>query len=318
MTRPLDVVTFGEAMALFAASECGALSKVTGFTKRVAGAELNVAIGLARLGHSVGWISRLGRDSFGEFILATLAEEHIDARGVVIDDARPTGMMLKTRSDDGSDPKTEYFRKHSAASALSIQDFTPDYVSDARHLHITGITPALSAETRALSFHAADTMRSAGATVSFDPNLRPALWRTQAEMVSTLNELASRSDIVLPGISEGKVLTGYDDPEDIARFYQDLGAKLVIVKLGERGAYFRTGNESDVVPGYPVSTVVDTVGAGDGFAVGVISALIEGKSIADAVSRGNWIGSLAVQVLGDSEGLPTREALASHQPLTQS
>jgi 2-dehydro-3-deoxygluconokinase len=309
MNPTLDVITYGEAMALFVAADTGPLAEVGQFTKRVAGADLNVAIGLARLGFKVGWMSRVGADSFGEFVRATLSREGIDQQRVVTDARYPTGFQLKSRNDDGSDPAIEYFRKGSAASHLSIDDYDASYVLPARHLHLTGVAPAISASSRELAFRLAREMRAAGKTVSFDPNLRPTLWPSRAAMVEGLNALAELADWVLPGIGEGEILTGYTKPEDIARFYLERGARGVIVKLGPRGAYFQTTDEAGTVVAEPVAKVVDTVGAGDGFAVGVISALLEGRSMAEAVTRGNRIGGLAIQVIGDSEGLPTRAQL---------
>ncbi|KVS70060.1 hypothetical protein WK41_19175 [Burkholderia cepacia] len=95
MALALDVVTFGEAMALFVASECGPLAQVNSFVKRAAGAELNVAIGLSRLGLKVGWMSRVGNDSFGEFVLGVLAAEKIDTACVTVDDQHPTGDLRR-------------------------------------------------------------------------------------------------------------------------------------------------------------------------------------------------------------------------------
>jgi 2-dehydro-3-deoxygluconokinase len=154
-----------------------------------------------------------------------------------------------------------------------------------------------------------DLMRDAGRSVSFDPNLRPTLWATPELMREAINDLATRADWVLPGLEEGRFLTGEASPETIARYYRQCGAKLVVVKLGSAGAYFDGETGSGYVAGFPVAKVVDTVGAGDGFAVGVISALLDGQSVLDAVQRGTWIGARAVQVLGDSEGLPTRAEL---------
>ncbi|RKP52514.1 sugar kinase [Trinickia fusca] len=310
MSFPLDVLTYGEAMALFVADEPGELADVTHFTKRVSGAELNVAIGLARLGFKVGWMSRVGRDSFGAHVLETLAREHIDARRVIVDARHATGFQLKSRQTDGRDPAVEYFRKGSAASYLSRDDYVAEYALAARHLHLTGVAPAISASSHELALHLAHEMRAAGKTISFDPNLRPTLWPSREVMVIALNRLAARADWVLPGLSEGLVLTGFDTPEDIAAFYLDAGAGGVVVKLGARGAYFRTADDSGYVAAQPVEMVVDTVGAGDGFAVGVISALLEGRAPLDAVVRGNRIGALAIQAIGDSEGLPTRAELA--------
>ncbi|RFU45316.1 sugar kinase [Paraburkholderia sp. DHOC27] len=309
MAPTLDIITYGEAMTMFVAAETGPLAGVGQFTKRVAGADLNVAIGLARLGFKVGWMSRVGADSFGDFVRATLSREGIDQQHVITDARYPTGFQLKSKNDDGSDPAIEYFRKGSAASHLSPDDYAPSYVLPARHLHLTGVAPAISATSRELAFVLAREMRAAGKTISFDPNLRPTLWPSRAAMVEGLNALAELADWVLPGIGEGEILTGYTKPEDIARFYLERGARGVIVKLGAQGAYFRTADEAGTVVAQPVARVVDTVGAGDGFAVGVISALLEGRPLTDAVARGNRIGALAIQVIGDSEGLPTRAQL---------
>jgi 2-dehydro-3-deoxygluconokinase len=310
MQSTLDVVTYGEAMTLFVAAETGDLAKVGHFTKRVAGADLNVAIGLSRLGFKTGWMSRVGRDSFGRYVLDVLETEGIDATCVTIDERFPTGFQLKSKNDDGSDPAIEYFRKGSAASHLSLSDYVAEYVLGARHLHLTGVAPALSASSRELAFHLAREMNKAGKTISFDPNLRPTLWPSREAMAESLNALAALADWVMPGVSEGLILTGHSKPEDIAQFYLDQGAKGVAVKLGAKGAYFRTAEgDEGTVDATPVKNVVDTVGAGDGFAVGVVSAMLEGRDVRFALSRGNRIGGLAIQVIGDSEGLPTRAEL---------
>ncbi|TDN52771.1 2-dehydro-3-deoxygluconokinase [Buttiauxella sp. JUb87] len=310
MSRQLDVITIGEAMAMFVASQTGDLAAAEQFVKRVAGAELNVATGLARLGLKVGWVSRVGNDSFGRYVRQQLAKEQIDSRGVTTDERFATGFQLKSKAENGTDPIVEYFRKGSAASHLSVADFNEEYFCSARHLHVSGVAAALSDTSLELLNHAARVMKQKGKTISFDPNLRPVLWKSEAEMVKQLNQLAFQADWVLPGLSEGAILTGHKTPEAIADFYLDHGVKTVVLKTGADGAWFKTASgEKGAVSAVKVENVVDTVGAGDGFAVGVISALLEGKSLRQAVSRGNKIGSLAIQVIGDSEGLPTRSAL---------
>lgn len=307
----LDVITAGEAMALFAAQQPGALDDAGTYARSTAGAELNVAIGLARLGLRVGYVSRLGQDSFGRFIAATLDREGIDRSHVGWDAQGPTGFMLKSRSDDGSDPHIEYFRRHSAASQLGPQDVPQAYCASARHLHLTGIFVALNASTRAFVLALAETARRQGLSISFDPNLRPSLWASQGEMVECLDALARISDWALPGLAEGRVLTGQDSPEAIAAHYLERGARGVVVKLGAAGAYYASPADAGHIPAVPVPRVVDTVGAGDGFAVGVISALLEGQSLADATARGAAIGARVVQFPGDADGLPTRDELMS-------
>ncbi len=304
-----EILTFGEAMTLFVAETPGELAEVERFARGIAGADTNVAIGLARLGFHVGWLSRVGDDSFGRFIRRTLEHEGLDCRHLVRDPEHSTGLVFKARTEDGADPHVEYLRRGSAASHLSPADAgAVDFVT-VRHLHATGIPPALSDTARALSEHMFEHARKAGVSISFDPNLRPSLWSSEGEMCDTLNALATRADWVLPGLAEGRRLTGLESAHDIAGFYLERGAKAVIIKLGPEGSYYRSHTESFTVEGFKVAKVIDTVGAGDGFAVGVVSALLDGLSPRAALRRGNLIGAEAVQVLGDMEGLPHRGRL---------
>jgi sugar/nucleoside kinase (ribokinase family) len=308
-TTALDVITLGETMVSFAAHEAGSLDAAATFTKIVAGAETNVGVGLARLGLKVAWVSRLGADSFGRYIRRSLEAEDIDCTAVATDTTRPTGFMLKLRALEGQDPVVEYFRRGSAASALSRDDFDEARFLTARHLHVTGITPALSPGCAELVEHAMTAMRAAGRTVSFDPNLRPTLWPSREAMTAHLNRLAGLADWVLPGIAEGRTLTGLDSPEDIAAFYLERGARAVVIKLGAEGAYWRTHDGAGRGPGVEVANIVDTVGAGDAFACGVISGRLEGLDWPQAVARANWVGAQVIQVIGDMDGLPRREQL---------
>jgi 2-dehydro-3-deoxygluconokinase len=312
MSEPVafDVALFGEAMLMLVADRPGPIENAEVFHKRTAGAETNVAIGLARLGLKVGWASRLGTDSMGRALIEAMQREGIDCSHVIRDASQRTGFLFKGRVTDGSDPPIEYYRKGSAASRMGPADVDEPWLRSARHLHATGVFAAISETSLQAARKTLDVMRAAGRTISFDTNLRPTLWASTEAMRQGVNELASRADWVLPGIEEGLLLTGETTPEAIARFYRARGATLVVVKLGAQGAYFDSETAgTGHVDGFPVKEVVDTVGAGDGFAAGVISALLEGRSVRDAVRRGAWIGARAVQVLGDTEGLPTRAQL---------
>jgi dehydrogluconokinase len=308
-TPALDVATFGEAMMLLVADRPGPIEQAECFYKRTAGAETNVAIGLARLGLKVGWASRLGADSMARYLLAEMQREGIDCSHVVCDPQARTGFQFKGRVTDGSDPPVEYHRQGSAASQLGPADIDEAWLRSARHLHATGVFAAISESCRQAACRTIEVMRAAGRTISFDPNLRPTLWATPELMRYWINHLALQADWVLPGLEEGRFLTGEQTPQAIAGWYRERGAKLVVVKLGAEGAYYAGEAGTGFMPAFPVKEVVDTVGAGDGFAVGVISALLEVRSVPEAVGRGAWIGARAVQVLGDTEGLPTRAQL---------
>lgn len=213
----IDILSFGETMAMLVAEQTGDLAAVEHFHKRIAGADSNVAIGLSRLGFNVAWLSRVGADSLGRFVVETLIKEGLDCSHVAVDHQHPTGFQFKSRNDDGSDPQVEYFRRGSAASHLSSPSITDSLLS-ARHLHATGIPPALSASAREMSFELMTRMRHAGRSVSFDPNLRPSLWATEQEMIREINRLAALAHWVLPGLSEGRLLTGFEDRRTSQRF----------------------------------------------------------------------------------------------------
>ncbi|MFD5021256.1 sugar kinase [Paenibacillus sp. NPDC058367] len=309
MSKQLDAVTFGEPMAMFYANETGPLHEVFSFSKALAGAESNVATGLSRLNHPTGYVTKLGEDNFGHFIAQAMKKENIDTTNITFTKENSTGMLIKSKVVTG-DPKVEYFRKNSAASKLSLVDFDEAYFNAAGHLHVTSISAALSKSCHEFSVHAMEFMKRQGKTVSLDPNLRPSLWPDTETMVKTINDLATRCDWFLPGLGEGKILTGLSTPEEIADYYLARGVSLVVIKLGPEGAYYKSAEGEDYVDGFKVEQVVDTVGAGDGFAVGVISAMLEKLPIVEAVKRGNAIGALAVMSPGDMDGLPTREELA--------
>jgi 2-dehydro-3-deoxygluconokinase len=309
MNTALDVVTFGEVMAMFVAEEPGPLERVARFRRALAGAECNVATGLARLGHRVGWVGRVGDDPFGRFALAELAAAGVDTTAVALDSDAPTGFQLKSRAD-GGDPEVVYFRRNSAGSRLAPSPATDEYVAGARHLHVTGIPLALSASTRDFAFRAVDVARAAGATVSFDPNLRPTLWASPEEMVRVVDDMATRADWVLPGLTEGRLLTGRSDADGVAAYYLEQGASCVVIKNGAAGASAHTAEGRIDQPVFPVR-VVDTVGAGDGFAAGLISASLDGLDLPERLRRAAAVGALATTSPGDKDGLPTRAELAA-------
>ena len=307
-------ILVGEPMGLFIAQEEGELSDVSGYSMAVAGAEFNVAVGLARLNLPVTYLTRLGEDPFGQKIVRTLQRNGIGSEFVSFSKERSTGFMLKSKVSTG-DPKIFYFRKGSAASTLSKEDVDRMDFSGYGFVHLTGIFPALSESTKEASFYLIKKAREHGLTVSFDPNLRPQLWPDTETMVQTLNEFAPLSDYVLPGEAEGELLCGDRDPRKIGQFYLERGAKAVVTKMGSRGAYLMTEQDQELVPGFSIEKVVDTVGAGDGFAAGILSALMEGKNLYEAVRRANAVGAIQVTSIGDNDGLPSRAQLAGFMGL---
>lgn len=288
-----ELMTIGEPIVTFASKEPDvSMTDALEFHKILGGAELNVAIGAKRLGHSVDYISQVGEEPLGDYVIKTIKSHQVGTRYISRTPDYWTAFQLKDRVTHGN-PSTQNYRKGSAAA------------------HMSGIFPAISATAEEAFRALMGRLEAADILTTFDPNLRPTLWPSQEQMARTLNELAGHADIVLPGVEEGKLLMGSDDPEAIADFYlQGARTQVVIVKVGPAGAYVkRATGESYMVKGFRVDHVADTVGAGDGFAMGVITALLEHKSLKSAVMRGNAVGALQVQTYGDNDGYPTPDEL---------
>ena len=310
------VLLFGEPLALFTARELGPLDEARSFDLSLAGAELNVAIGLTRLGHEATYLSCVGDDALGRFVCRSMEAQGVSTSSVALDGAHPTGLMLKGRALEG-DPEIAYHRAGSAFSQLepTILDDVDFRAFDL--VHLTGIPCALGPGCLATTGVILEKASVAGVPVSFDPNLRPQLWPDEDTMAATLDVIARACQMVLPGLGEGRLLAASKgeaadgSAEAVARHFLEAGVACVAVKLGAEGAYLATADGGRMVEGFAVPEVVDTVGAGDGFAVGFISGVLEGLSPVDAVRRGNAIGALQVMTLGDTEGLPTRDKLAA-------
>jgi 2-dehydro-3-deoxygluconokinase len=299
-----EVATIGETMVVFCPEQSGPLRHVDRFVKRIAGSESNVAIGLSRLGHSAGWISRLGRDELGEYVLREIRAEGIDVSCVVRVDQAQTGLMVK-EIHEGRETRVYYYRRDSAASRMSPADLNQEYLAQCRFIHLSGVTPALSESCREMVNAAVTLAKAYGVKVSFDPNIRLRLWSVE-EARETLLSLIPSVDVLFPGLEEGKILTGESDPDRIVDSFLSLGAKIVALKCGENGCLVADAHTRQWVAPFKVRRVVDPIGAGDAFAAGFLAGLLEGRSLEECGRMANAMGALAVITSGDFEGLPNR------------
>ncbi len=304
-----NILTFGEAMALFIADKIGNLSDIDNFTKYSAGAEMNVAIGLSRLGFNVYYGTTVGTDPFGLYIKKCLQKENIKTDYVFDSNIANTGFMLKEKVEKG-DPLVVSYRKNSACSQFDLENVRGINLDNIDLIHFTGIFLGVSTNTFNVSKLLLKKAKEKGKIITFDPNLRPGLWKDEKTMIETTNQFAFNCDFVMPGISEGKILMGSDNPYEIADFYIKNGVKHVIIKLGEKGGYYKSFDGSEAyIDGFKVDNVIDTVGAGDGFATGVISGILDGVSLDEIVKRGTAIGAMQVMSPSDNADLPTRDEL---------
>jgi 2-dehydro-3-deoxygluconokinase len=302
-----EVVALGESLAVFNSPRHTALEVSAQVHATFAGAESNVAIGLARLGHATRWLSVLGDDPFGRRIFKTLRGEGVDVSHVRWSSTAPTAVMFKSRRGH-AEPLVYYYRAGSAMSRASESDFAPRSWRDAKILYLTGITPALSESCLGLVQKMMSDARANGLTVWFDPNYRRKLWpKEQAR--KTLTELLPQVDCLLTGLAEGELLTGQTKQELIARALREHGPGHVVIKAGEDGAYAFTGTEKCFVRAIKLRQLVDPIGAGDGFVAGYLSGWLRKRSLEECLLQGNAVGAMVCQADGDWEGLPTQSEL---------
>ena len=300
------LITFGETMVSFVPGETNVLRYVKNYSACIAGAESNTAIGFAKLGGRAVWFSRLGKDEFGHFVLNSIRAEGVDCSRVLFDDDHPTGLMFKERGP--SETKVYYYRAGSAASHLEAQDIEKTSFSGFDVLFLTGITPVLSQSCMEAVETAVDKAASEHMTLAFDPNIRKRLWKDR-DFTPVIDKIISKSQIVLMGLDEARILYGLEEEERICDLIFSKGsARYIAVKDGSRGAYVSDGNTQKKIPPYPCKSI-EPVGAGDGFNAGFLKGIMDGKDVITAGRMGSICGAMATQTTGDTEGYPDSEVL---------
>ncbi|MEV8333632.1 sugar kinase [Streptomyces niveus] len=298
LLRPGPVVCIGETMAALAPDPVAPLDTAELLRLDVAGAESNVAMYLADHGVPARWVSALGDDPFGRRVRERIAASGVDVSGVRTDPARPTGLLVKNPGTDSTG--VHYYRTGSAASALGPPALDDPAVRDAALVHLTGITPALSASCRALVERALRPERPYA--VSFDVNHRPALWGDEPA-AEILLPLAARADLVLVGLDEvqalwGPALTSADAVRALLP-----QPRVLVVKDGARAATAYVGQGTYTVPA-PKVRVVEPVGAGDAFAGGFLAGLLRYDDPVRALRLGHLTAASALRVPADHGPLP--------------
>jgi len=282
--KSFDIVAMGEPMVEFNQLPTDHRMYRHGF----GGDTSNFAVAAARQGARVAYITRIGRDAFGESLLGLWRDEGVDAAGVAIDENAHTGVYFVTHSEKGH--AFTYLRAGSAASRMKREDVPTELIERATYLHVSGISQAISESACDAVLYAVECARAAGVKVSYDPNLRLQLWDLERAKPNIL-QIASLSDHFLPSLDDVRKLSGLDDPDAIHEWCLTLGAKAVTLKIGPKGVMAGDGEKRWRVPGNPVEAV-DATGAGDCFDGAFIARIAAGDSIPDAARYANAAAAL--------------------------
>ncbi|HLB13644.1 MAG TPA: sugar kinase [Burkholderiales bacterium] len=296
-----DIVAIGEPMVEFNQTQADEPRYLQGF----GGDSSNMIIAAARTGARTAYVTRLGEDEFGRMFLALWQAEGVDARGVGIDPQAHTAVYFVTHGPQGH--VFSYLRAGSAASRMRSTDLPLDVVREARFVHASGISMAISASACDAVLAAFEAARAAGAKVSLDSNLRLKLWPL-ARARAMLGAAAAMADHFFPSIEEARALSGLEQPDAIMDWAHRLGARTVYLKLGPEGVIVSDGTRRERIAGLKVKAV-DATGAGDCFCGATLARLAAGDSSLDAARYANAAAALATTGFGAVAPLPRPEAV---------
>jgi fructokinase len=309
------VVCLGEALIDFVAVDTDRpLGSASTFIRAPGGAPANVAVALTRLGTRAGFVGKIAKDVFGQFLRNTLAEEGVDLRGLIEDDATRTPLAF-VGSDGNGGRAFVFYHDGMADTSLRIDELSGirELLAHARLFHFGSVT--LSAEPGAsATITAANWARQSGCIVSFDPNVRLEVWSSPARARQAIVEALRLVDVVKASSDELEFLTGTIDPAEACRELRNYGPRLAVVTLGPDGCYYDAGSSCGCVPGVAVKSV-DTLGAGDAFVGGLLAGLVrsadgvleDAPALMRLLQFANAVGAITTTRFGAIPALPTHD-----------
>ncbi|TWT27759.1 sugar kinase [Planomicrobium sp. CPCC 101110] len=308
MEKKFKVFTLGDALITFNPSETGPLRYVSSFSRKVGGAELNFAIGCARLGMESKWVSRLGGDEFGRVIYNFARGEGIDMSEVKMVEGYPTSLNFKEIQEDGSG-KTFYYRHQSPILTMCPEDITDAMLDGIDLVHLTGVFLAVDPGNLEIVKQVLKIAHEKKIRISFDPNIRLKLW-TLEQAKAAYKEVLPFVDILLTGLDEIELIHGDISDRALESFAESFRISQLVIKDGGNGSRLLQGNRWYSKSAFQVNPV-DTVGAGDGFDAGYIYSVLHGYAPEEALEFANGVGALVTTVSGDNEGLPYLQEVLS-------
>jgi len=303
----VDLVCMGEPMLEFNQQPVGPDGRRL-YLEGFGGDTSNAAIAASRQGARVAYATAVGRDPAGDRFLELWQAEGVDISAVHRSQEQPTAVYFVTHGNAGHE--FLYYRKNSAASFLAPADMPEAMIAQAKIFYASGISQGISASAADAVFHAIAIARRNGVRVAFDTNYRPRLW-PPTRAAAIIHAAVAQSDIALPGLDDAQALTGLKDPDAVMDFYQSLGPKIVVLKMGEAGAMLAAGGQRLRIPPFPCKTV-DGTGAGDTFCGSFLARLIAGDAPEPAARYAAAAAALKTQGYGAVAPIPrATEVLAA-------
>jgi 2-dehydro-3-deoxygluconokinase len=275
----------------------------------IAGAEFNAVAAIARAGGRTALLSRVGDDEPGQRVLLAMAALNVERNLTTTDSHHPTGLFLRSTPADGS-RRVVYYRKGSAASTMNVSDADRLWSTEPpRAVIMSGITAALGDGPRQLIDAVATKAASHNTAVVVDVNARPALGNS-AEVIASIRRILAKTDLLVLGDDESGLIFDTTSPFEVFAAARKAGVKEIVLKGGARGCWFAGDRGEPIHMPSLAATVVDSVGAGDAFLGGYLSARLVGASAHAAAALGSDFAARVIGAVGDTTGLPSKETAA--------
>ncbi len=308
MSEKLDIITIGESLIELSTSE--SLKTAESLNKFYGGDTLTTAIAALRLGSKVGFISRIGMDCFKDYLLESWQEEGLN-RSHVKPIKEVDGRDRGSKNKHTPSKKLYFYRKKTAATNLSIDDISSEYILNSSILYSTGLTQSLSISAREAIKEAFKTAKENGVLTAYDPNYSSLIW-TEDEAKEAFNDIVDYLDILFLNVRyDSKIVIDSESINNAIKYIWDKGISTVIIKSAiEKGYYVGYNGKIEFIK-FINEDVTDDTGAGDSFNGGVLHGLASGMSPFKAASLGSIVAGLQIKNFGAIRSIPKKEEVYS-------
>lgn len=310
-----DVIAIGEILIDFTPA---LFEKESGFIPKPGGAPANVSVAVSRLGGKSAFIGKVGDDQFGKLLVNTLVSEQVSVEGIKVDPSAPTTLAF-VHLDVHGDRSFSFYRENCADTRLLAKEIPLNMLEGCRILHF-GSLSLTDSPSREATCHAIASAKSKGCLISFDPNYRPLLWKSEKAAAEEIKKALAYADIVKVSEEELIMLTDTQDLQKGTEIIMSYGPSTVLITLGSKGAYYNALGHSGYCKAVPNVAVKDTNGAGDSFMGAVlyqIAKLSDYDEIRNTIKSithfANVAGAITTTRYGAIPALPTLTEVENHE-----
>lgn len=305
MEQKIDIAVIGECLIELSAN--GSLADTSTLNKYFGGDTVTTAVAVARLGGNVTYLTKVGNDGFSEFIISSLQKENIDTSLIKTNDEQ-NGMYIVSHTLENKE--VLYYKRKTAATKLSIEDFSEENIKKLRMVYSTGVVQSLSASSRELVRETFKTARENDILTAYDPNYT-SCFMNSADTKELFEEIIDYTDIIFLSLKNDAVkLYEVESVDKIMNYMWDRGAKIVVIKSHIDNGYY-TGYKGDIsfTEFYNTQKAIDTTASGDVFNGGFLYAYLNGYSPADAAKFASVVSGLQTQNYGAIQAIPYKETV---------